>query len=127
MRDAFPERRVPESGDLRADLLRAARMPGEGAGQGQLAWVRVMAAAPQDPRIRQFVEEWLSPRLAHPLVEVLSRAAQREEIERSINVDLIADIFVSLTLNRLITRGANLQEQELEQMIDLIVRPTGLG
>jgi AcrR family transcriptional regulator len=119
-RDMVP---VPESGDLRKDLLAV----GKGIVQ-TLAHTPAGAVIPalaadimHDPEMaEQFRSQMIRPRRS-AVTQILRRAADRGELPADLDIDLLLDVYAGAVFYRVLVSGEPVTDLLAEQLVSLLL------
>ena len=115
---------VPDSGDLRTDLLIAfCGMGGLTDHDTTQTFGAVMTALSTDPEFAaEFRARVLQPK-AQVSRTVFQRAADRGEVRQDLDLDLVAPALAGIVLHRLFVMGETPGPQLIEHVIDQIILP----
>jgi AcrR family transcriptional regulator len=117
---------IPETGDLRADLLAIARhlrtMMTSTDGQ---AIARVLMAERSDPEVQRVIALIREEKMVAPM-QIVARARERGEIGGAVDADLLLTTLAGGIHHRVFVRSEELSDAYLEALVDLLlsgVRP----
>lgn len=113
---------VPDSGDLRADLI--AVLTAVTAATGRDVYLRSMpslvVAAQRDPELRALHDRLAEERSAG-LRELLTAARARGDLRADCDVELFAHTLIGLVFVRRILRGLPLSEQDITGVVTMVL------
>ena len=118
----FPLPEVPDTGDLREDLLACARAYiHEDRQMAVLA--SVLIAARHDPVLRTAASKTLGSPFSGLFEHVLARAVSRGLIAEGIDIDIISEVFPSIAFHYVAALGFLIDERLVIRVIDSILLP----
>jgi len=120
---ARPER-VPETGDLRTDLLGVLTLMADTVGSPMGRGVTsILGEINRSPRLRELAEErFLAPRI-RAVTAIFERAADRGEIRMGAVTPYVAQAGPALILHFTVIQGRILSRNDVEDIIDQVVMP----
>jgi AcrR family transcriptional regulator len=125
---ACPALTLPDTGDLRADLLGFACGPGGLTDVVPLAVVAgLLTAMHRDPALAAaFRDRFIAPRRAG-VAAVFERAKERGEIAPDVPTDLLVDVLPALALQRAWLLGEPVSPDLVTRVVDEVVLPAARG
>jgi AcrR family transcriptional regulator len=118
---------VPDTGDLREDLLVAVRHYSGRSDREARMLANVLAASRTDPTLRAAAYEAVGRPPVEVLGAVLARARRRGDIPADAPVDLILTIVPAVAFQALDVEGRTLTEPEIVRLVDRILIPSLSG
>ncbi len=118
----FPVPQVPDTGDLREDLLACGRAYiHEDRRTAVLA--SVLTAARHDPVLRTAARDALGSPFSGLFEHVLSRAVSRGLTAESIDINIISEVFPAITFHYIAALGLPIDEHLVFRVIDGVLLP----
>ena len=100
--DATDNRAIPDTGELRSDLLAVMEAMREKASASYVAMLgELIAASRRDPTLAEVLQKHTEKEELSPFHEVLRRAVKRGEIARSTDFELIHDVAEAVVVRQL--------------------------
>lgn len=119
----FPVPEVPDTGDLREDLLASARAYMNEDGHSQAVLASLLTAARHDPVLRTAAQDALGSPFSGLFQHVLTRAVSRGLISKGIDIDIISEVFPSIAFHSAAALGLPIDERLVLRVIDGILLP----
>lgn len=119
----FPVPEVPDTGDLREDLLASARAYMNEDGHSQAVLASLLTAARHDPALRTAAQDALGSPFSGLFEHVLTRAVSRGLIAQGIDIDIISEVFPSIAFHYAAALGLPIEERLVLRVIDGILLP----
>jgi AcrR family transcriptional regulator len=113
---------LPDTGDLREDLLACARAYVQHGRYARVLAV-VLAAAQHDAVLRDAAREAIGVPFSGLFDEVLTRAVERAWVADTVDVDVVAEIFPAIAYERVAARGLVLTEGDVVRVVDSALLP----
>jgi AcrR family transcriptional regulator len=117
---------VPDTGDLRADLLECGRAFVRTGERSQRVLVALLTAIPNHTELRSSA---IDP-LAAPYIDlfrvVLNRAGSRGQLRADVDIDLLAGTFSALAFERIVGYGAAIDDAYVVRVVDGLLLPASL-
>jgi AcrR family transcriptional regulator len=117
------DQRVPDTGDLRSDLLALATAWSSDDAKRDAVVSGLVTAMAQDADLRVRVEEVIGAPRAAAFREIVDRAAQRGDITRRANMEMIGALFPAMALHRLAVRALPVDRDFVTSVIDEVILP----
>jgi AcrR family transcriptional regulator len=113
---------VPDTGDLRADMLLVARVAvGFGRSPVGAGVLRALLAEGADPEI-QLLARKLHKQEANGAMVLLKRAVRRGDLPKDANLHLMLSVIAGTILQRMSIEQSPVNDHFLQQLIDLVLR-----
>jgi AcrR family transcriptional regulator len=123
----FVRPEVPDSGDLREDLLACGRAYAEHEGRHAQVLAAVLTASQYDPVLRDAAREALGAPYGGLFEQVLARAVERGDVPPSVDVEALAEVLPAIAYQRIAARGLLLVENDVIRVIDNVLLPALRG
>lgn len=114
---------VPDTGDLREDLLACGRAYVHREGRTAQVLAAVVTASQHDPGLREAARDTLGAPYGGLFESVLSRAVSRGSVPDDIDVEILAEVFPAIAYQRVAARGLLLVEQDVVRVVDGVLLP----
>jgi len=121
--ELFPVPEVPDTGDLRKDLLACGRAYLKEDGRSQQVLTSLHTAARHDPALRAAAREALGSPVDRLFSEVLTRAAARGLIPEGVDLGILAEVFPGIAFHRAAALGLPVDEPLILRVVDHILLP----
>jgi AcrR family transcriptional regulator len=115
----FTAPEVPDTADLREDLLACV----QGDGRGAKVLASVLAASRHDPVLRDASREALGAPYSSLFEQVLVRAVERGSIPREVDIAILAEIFPAVAYHRTAALGLLVAEEDVVRVVDGVLLP----
>jgi AcrR family transcriptional regulator len=119
----FPVPEVPDTGDLREDLLACGRTYMSDDGRGQAALASLLTAARYNSDLRAAARDTIGSPFDRLFEQVLTRAVSRGLIAPDIDIDTIGEVFPGIAFHYGAALGRPVDEQLVLRVIDGVVLP----
>ena len=119
----FPVREVPDTGDLREDLLASARAYMNEDGRSQAVLASLLTAARHDPVLRTAARDALGSPFSGLFEHVLTRAVSHGLVKKGIDIDIISEVFPAIAFHSAAALGLPIDERLVLRVIDGILLP----
>lgn len=119
----FPAPEIPDTGDLRDDLLASARAYMNEGGRKQAVLVSLLTAARHEPALRTAARDMLGSPYSKLFEQVLSRAVSRGLIAENIDIATIGEIFPAIAFHYAAALGLRIDEELILRVIDGVLLP----
>lgn len=114
---------VPDTGDLREDLLACGRAYVQREGRTAQVLAAVLTASQHDTALRDAARDALGAPYGELFESVLSRAVNRGSVPASTDVETLAEVFPAIAYQRVAARGLLLIEQDVVRVVDAVLLP----
>jgi AcrR family transcriptional regulator len=114
---------VPDTGDLREDLLACGRAYVHREGRTAQVLAAVLIASQHDPALRDASRDALGTPYSGLFESVLSRAVDRGSVPESTDVETLAEVFPAIAYQRVAARGLLLAEHDVVRVVDGVLLP----
>lgn len=122
--DLFPVPDVPNTGDLREDLLACGRAYMTEDGRSQRVLASVHTAARHDPELRAAAREALGSPVDRLFHTVLDRAVAGGLIAREVDVGIVAEVFPGIAFHYAAALGRPVDETLVLRVVDHVLLPS---
>ena len=119
----FPAPEVPDTGDLREDLLASARAYMNDDGRSQAVLASLHTAARYDPALRTAARDTLGSSFDRLFEQVLTRAVSRGLVAKDIDIGTISEVFPGIAFHYAAALGHPVDENLVLRVIDGVVLP----
>jgi AcrR family transcriptional regulator len=114
---------VPDTGDLRADLLACGRAYVHRDARTAQVLAAVLTASQHDPALRDASREALGEPYGGLFETVLGRAVERGLVPASADVEILAEVFPAIAYQRVAARGMPLADDDVVRVVDGVLLP----
>ena len=114
---------LPDTGDLRADLLACGRAYLHGEGRTAQVLAAVLTAAQHDTGLRDASRGALGAPYGGLFERVLTRAVDRGSVPETTDVETLAEVFPAIAYQRVAARGLRLVEDDVVRIVDGVLLP----
>lgn len=121
--DLFPPPEVPDTGDLREDLLASARAYLFEDGRSQAVLVSLLTAARHDPALQAAAHPALGTPFSDVFTQVLTRAVERGIVAPDRDIATIGQVFPALAFQVVAARGQRVDEELIRRVVDGVLLP----
>jgi AcrR family transcriptional regulator len=119
----FTTPEVPDTGDLREDLLACGRAYVQHGGRSAQVLANVLTASRHDAGLRDAAREALGTPYAGLFERVLSRAVDRGVLSTVVDVATLAEVFPAVAYQRTAAQGLLVGEDDVVRVIDAVLLP----
>jgi len=119
----FPVPEIPDTGDLREDLVACARAYMHDDGREQAVLVSLLTAARYDSALRDAAHAAVGSPFSGLFEHVLTRAVSRGLIEKGIDLATISEIFPAIAFQYVAALGRRVDEDLILRVIDGVLLP----
>ena len=119
----FPAPEIPDTGNLREDLLLSARAYMNEDGRSQSVLVSLLTGARYDPALRAAMHDMLGSPFSALFEHVLTRAVSRGLIAKDTDIAIIGEVFPALAFQRVAALGQRVDEDLILRVIDGVLLP----
>ena len=123
----FKSPAVPDTGDLRTDLLECGRAFVHSGERAQRVLVALLAAIPNHPQLRASAIDPLAAPYVTLFREVLHRAEIQGQLRSGADIDLLASTFSALAFERVAGYGMAIDEAFVVRVVDGLLMPACSG
>ncbi|QJU52556.1 TetR/AcrR family transcriptional regulator [Herbiconiux sp. KACC 21604] len=117
------KREVPDTGNLRDDLLAAASHFADSGDRAALVLSRILSEIGRDPELYQAARESIGGPPVAVLVAVIERWTERGVVPSGIPVELIAGIVPTAAFGSVTLRQRALELQSIRELVDFVLLP----
>jgi AcrR family transcriptional regulator len=114
---------VPDTGDLREDLLACGRAYVHREGRTAQVLAAVLTASQHDPELRDASRDALGAPYSGLFESVLARAVDRGSVPEEADIETVAEVFPSIAYQRVAARGLLLDERDVVRVVDGVLLP----
>lgn len=114
---------LPDTGDLREDLLACGRAYVHSEGRSAEVLSSVISASRHDPALREASRRSLGAPYGGLFALVLSRAAERGLIDGELDLETLAEVFPALAFQKVAALGLVVTEQDVQRVVDGVLLP----
>jgi AcrR family transcriptional regulator len=114
---------LPDTGDLREDLLACGRAYVHREGRTAQVLAAVLTASQHDPDLRDASRDALGAPHGGLFERVLSRAVDRGWATGTADVETLAEVFPAIAYQRVAARGLLLVEEDVVRVVDGVLLP----
>jgi AcrR family transcriptional regulator len=114
---------VPDTGDLREDLLACGRAYVQREGRTAQVLAAVLTASQHDTVLRDAARDALGAPYGELFEIVLSRAVSRGSVPPSTDVQTLAEVFPAIAYQRVAARGLLLLDEDVVRVVDGVLLP----
>ena len=119
----FQAPEVPDTGDLREDLLVCGRAYLQQEGHRAQVMASVMSASRHDEGLRAAAREALGTPYGGLFDEVLARAAARGLIADDLDLATLAQVFPAIAYQQVAAQGRLITEDDVRRVVDVVLLP----
>lgn len=123
----FTPPEVPDTGDLRADLLACGRAYLHDEGRSAHVLASVLTASRHDPALRDASREALGAPYSGLFKRVIARAVDRGAVPVGVDVETLAEVFPAFAYQRVAALGLLLVEADVVRVVDGVLLPALLA
>ena len=114
---------VPDTGDLRSDLIACARTYIIADGRSRHALAVLLSAMGTNAALREKARAIVGDAYGNLFTAVLQRASSRGQLPRDADVAIVAEIFPAAAFHRLAVFGQSVDEAYISRIIDNVILP----
>lgn len=114
---------VPDTGDLREDLLACGRAYLQREGRSAQVLAAVLTASQHDPALRDASREALGAPYGGLFEQVLTRAVERGSVPAGVDIETLAEVFPAIAYQRVAARGLLIAEKDVVRVVDSVLLP----
>ncbi len=119
----FPAPDVPDTGDLRTDLLECGRGYLQHEGRNAQVLAAVISASQYDPVLRDASRQALGAPYGNLFEQVLSRAVDRGTVPANADVPTLAQVFPAIAYQQVAAQGRLITEHDIVRVVDGVLLP----
>ena len=120
---ALPAPELPDTGDLRTDLLECGRAYLQREGRDAQVLAGVLSASRHDPALRDAAQQALGAPFGNLFEQVLSRAVDRGGVAAGVDVPTLAQVFPAIAYQQVAAQGRLITEQDVVRVVDGVLLP----
>ena len=114
---------VPDTGELREDLLICGFAYVETDGRNAKVLASVISASRHDPRLREAAREVLAVPYGGLFDGVLNRAVARGIVRSDVDVKTLAQVFPAMAYQKVAAQGLVVEEDDVVRVVDGVLLP----
>ena len=114
---------LPDTGDLREDLLACGRAYVQSEGRNAEVLASVISASRHDPALREAAQQALGAPYGGLFERVLSRAVERRLVRNDLDLETVAQVFPALAYQKVAARGLLVGEDDVLRVVDGVLLP----
>lgn len=114
---------VPDTGDLREDLLLCARAYRQREGRNAQVLASLLSASRYDAALREASQEALGAPYRGLFEHVLNRAAERGQVRPDANLETLAQVFPAIAYHLVAAQGRLVTEDDVQRVVDGVLLP----
>ena len=114
---------LPDSGDLRDDLLACGQAYTQDEGRRAEVLASVLSAARHDPELRDAAREGIGEPYTGLFERVLSRAIERGLLRPDLDVETLAQVFPAIAYQQVAAQGRLIDDHDVHRVIDHVLLP----
>ena len=119
----FPAPELPDTGDLRNDLMASARAYLVEDGRSQAVLVSLLTAARHDLALQAAAHPVIGTPFSDVFAHILARAVSRGLIGAEVDIATISEIFPAVAFHSLAALGKRVDEDLIRRVIDSVLLP----
>lgn len=119
----FQAPELPDTGDLREDLLACARAYVQTGGRNAEALASVISASRHDATLREASQRALGAPYGGLFDGVLSRAVERGLVRADLDLETVAQVFPAIAYQKVAARGLLVDEDDVVRVVDGVLLP----
>jgi AcrR family transcriptional regulator len=119
----FQAPQVPDTGDLREDLLECGRAYLQREGRNAQVLASVLSASRHDPALREASQQALGAPYGSLFERVLSRAVERGSARADLDVQTLAQVFPAIAYQQVAAQGRLIGEDDVVRVVDGVLLP----
>jgi AcrR family transcriptional regulator len=119
----FEPPEVPDTGDLRADLLECGRAYRQREGRSARVLAGVLSASRHDPALRDAAREAIGAPFGGLFEAVLTRAVDRGLVDPGLDLLTIAQVFPAVAYQQVEAQGVLISEADVLRVVDAVLMP----
>jgi AcrR family transcriptional regulator len=125
--DLFTAPDLPDTGDLREDLLACGRAYLQRDGRAAQVLATVLTAARYDEELRHAAKVALGAPYSGLFEGVLTRAVDRGQVHGGADVAILAEVFPAIAYQRVAAQGLFLVDDDVVRVVDGVLLPALVG
>lgn len=119
----FQAPEVPDTGDLREDLLACGRAYVQQEGRNAQVLASVMSASRHDPVLRDASRKALGAPYGGLFAAVLSRAVDRGVLRPDLDLETLALVLPAIAYQQVAAQGRLVTEHDVQRVVDAVLLP----
>jgi hypothetical protein len=120
---SFQAPELPDTGDLREDLLACGRAYIQTGGRNAEILASVISASRHEPALREASRQALGAPYGGLFAGVLTRAVERGLIRTDLDVDVLAQVFPAIAYQKVAAQGLLIGEDDVVRVVDGVLLP----
>ena len=120
----FTPPEVPNTGDLRTDLIACGRAYLHNGARQAEVMAAVITASRHDPELRDAIREALGDPYLDLFQQVIERAAERGQVSVDLDTATIAGVFPAVAYQRVAAQGQLVTEHDIVRVVDTVLLPS---
>ncbi|WP_216329102.1 TetR/AcrR family transcriptional regulator [Deinococcus aestuarii] len=121
--ELFPVPEIPDTGDLREDLLACGRAYLQEDGRSQQVLTSLHTAARHDLELRSAARAALGSPVDRLFSDVLTRAAARGLVPAGVDLGILAEVFPGIAFHRAAALGLPVDDPLILRVVDQVLLP----
>lgn len=114
---------VPDTGDLREDLLTCGRAYQQREGRNAEVLASVLSASRHDPELRDAAQQALGASFGGLFDRVLARAVTRGLIPPDLDLPILAQVFPAFAYQQVAAQGRLVTDEDVRRVVDAVLMP----
>ncbi len=119
----FQAPELPDTGDLREDLLACGRAYVQTGGRNAEVLASVISASRHDAGLREEALQVLGAPYGGLFDRVLSRAVEHGHLRDGLDLEILAQVFPAIAYQKVAARGGLVGEDDVRRVIDSVLLP----
>lgn len=119
----FEPPRIPDTGDLREDLLACGRAYVHQEGRSAQVLASVLSASRHDPELRDAAKRALGEPYGGLFEGVLARAVERGWISADLDLPMLASVFPAIAYQLVAAQGRRVTDDDVRRVVDAVLLP----
>lgn len=119
----YPVPVVPDTGELREDLMQAGRAFIDQDGHSQAVLASMLVAGRHHPQLRALAYEAMGAPFNYLFIAVLTRAVDRGLVAPDLDIDTLSDVVPTFAFHRTVAVGQSISEGQLGSLVDGVLMP----
>lgn len=119
----FQPPEVPDTGDLREDLLACGRAYLQREGRSAQVMASVVTASRHDPALREAAQQALGAPFSGLFDVVLGRARDRGLLSEGLDLETLAQVLPAMAYQLVAAQGRLVTEDDIQRVVDAVLLP----